>query len=41
MSEPQTQKGGKRSDAQESTTARNNYEPITAANPVEDAFGKP
>jgi hypothetical protein len=40
MSEQQSQKRGKRSDAQKSTTARNDYEPIPPANPVAGAFGQ-
>lgn len=40
MSEQQSQKRGKRSDAQKITTARNDYEPIPPANPVAGASGK-
>ena len=39
MSEQQSQKRGVRSDAQKTTTARNGYEPMPAANPVAGAFG--
>jgi hypothetical protein len=40
MSDQQSQKRGKRSDAQKITTARNDYEPIPPANHVAGAFGK-
>lgn len=39
MSEQQSQKRGVRSDAQKTTTARDGYEPMPAANPVAGAFG--
>ena len=40
MSEQQSQKRGIRSDAQRTTAARNEYEPIPPANPVAGAFGE-
>jgi hypothetical protein len=40
MSEQQSQKRGKRSDAQKTATARNDFESIPPANPVAGASGK-
>lgn len=40
MSDQQSQKSGMRSDAQKTATARHDYEPMPAANPVAGAFGK-
>lgn len=40
MSEQQSQKRGVRSEAQKTTTARDGYEPMPAANPVSGAFGE-
>ena len=40
MSNQQSQKRGTRSDAQKTATARNDFEPMPAANAVAGAFGK-
>ena len=40
MSEQQGQKRGLRSDAQKTSTARTDYDPVPPANPVAGASGK-